>query len=107
MTARSEGMTRWWQEGCSVSFDDDDTGWPTGRETQAEISLGRDLSKRLRTMGCWLIADRTRFVDTHFQGGFMIVDRSLIVAGRDFDLTLPDVVEWVEKEERKHKQKGA
>ena len=83
----------------------DKIDWPTGREHPTEIGLERSLSRRLKDLGFRLVADRTLFTDAHYMGGYMIVSQDRIQAGRDFELSLMDVLEWVQEQEQGQEQR--
>lgn len=101
-----EEITSFQDNEWTVYFDDS-IRWPSGLMSPAEIKIERNLSGRLKAMGFRLIADRTLFRDPHFQGGYQIVSSDTILAGRDYDLTLPDVAAWTEQQERKCNRKRA
>lgn len=82
-----------------------DINWPTGRDNPSVVKLERDLRKRLKRDGIGLIPDRTRFVDPRFQGGYMIVSEDRILAGRNYELSIADVVQWAENHKRMKRKK--
>lgn len=59
------------------------------------------LRRRANRLGLRVWSSRHWVGSINNHGGYMIVnDRDLVVAGDRFDLTLGDVAEWIEREER-------
>lgn len=56
------------------------------------------IRRRLYSLGYQLFKDRSRNWSLHHQGGYMIVDYHIngVVAGADYDLSLDDVIDWLE-----------
>ena len=83
----------------------DSVNLPTGRERPGQLELERDLARRLKVYGLRLIPDRTAFTDPHYRGGYMLADGRSILAGRNFELGLLDVMDWLADREQKGKRK--
>lgn len=65
------------------------------KEDSMHISTVR---RRLYSLGYQLFKDRGRNWSLHHQGGYMILNYYIngVVAGADYDLSLDDVIEWLE-----------
>ena len=84
------------KENCFAGVD-----WPDAKTQPEIIRTEREIRKKLKRRGLGLVCDRTGFTDSHFCGGYAIVSETQFLAGRNFDLTLPDVFDWM----RDHLQK--
>ena len=88
----------------------DDPNWPDQWSGPDMVRLERGLRRTMKPHGYGLVRDRMRITDVHYRGGFMICDHDRILAGKDFELSLFDVNEWVRSnclEQKKPNRKRA
>lgn len=74
----------------------DDFNWPDGKSSAYIVQIERKLRRRLKRSGLGLLADRTAFIDPHYCGGYAICSEDCFLAGRNFNLTISEVEEWIE-----------
>ena len=87
-------------------IDYEDFKWPDGRLPPDIVRLARGLRRRLKRIGLHLVEDRTRFTDPHYRGGYMVVSDDRILAGKDFELSINDVMMITERAEKQTKNRA-
>ena len=67
------------------------------------------LRRQAKRLGLVLRKSRARHWSLHNQGGYMVIDAeyNAVAQGSDFELTLDDVAEYLEKYERELREGGA